>query len=66
MEFAYLGAIHKLRHTNFKIFLPLPVLVIGGHIFETPFTQCDVTYFEILHLEIIKLKQQFRNYFISI
>ena len=25
-------------------------------------TYCDVTYFEILHLEIIKLKKQFRNY----
>ena len=40
------------------IFLPLPVLVTGGHISETPFTYCDVTYFIILHLETIKLKQQ--------
>ena len=28
-------AIHKLRHTNFMIFLPLPVFVTGGHIYET-------------------------------
>jgi hypothetical protein len=28
------GAIHKLCHTNFMIFLPLP-LVTGGHISET-------------------------------
>ena len=33
-----LGAIHKLRHTNFMIFLPLPVLVTGGHISENPST----------------------------
>ena len=30
------GAIHKLRHTNFMIFLTLPVLFTGGHISETP------------------------------
>ena len=30
-----LGAIHKLRHTNFMIFYPSP-LVTGGHISETP------------------------------
>ena len=47
-----LGTIHKLRHTNFRIFYPSSDLVTG-----------DVTYFAILHLEIIKLKQQFRNYF---
>ena len=35
---ASLGAIHKLCQTNFMIFLPLPVLVTGGHI-------SDVTYF---------------------
>ena len=45
------------------IFYPSPVLVTGGHISETPPTWCDVTYFAILHLEIIKLKLQFRNYF---
>ena len=39
-------------------FLPLPVLVTGSHISETPSHQCDVTYFAILHLEHIKLKQQ--------
>ena len=49
----HLGAIHKLRHTNFMIFLPLPRLVTGGHISETPSTYCDVTYFAILNLEII-------------
>ena len=48
------GAIHKLGHTNFMIFYPSP-LVTGGHISETP-TQCDITYFAILHLEIIKLR----------
>ena len=32
----YLGAIHKLRHTNFLIFYPSSVLVTGGHISETP------------------------------
>ena len=31
-----LGAIHKLRHTNFMISLPPPPLVTGGHISETP------------------------------
>ena len=30
-----LGAIHKLRYTNFMIFDPSPVLVTGGHISET-------------------------------
>ena len=46
------------------IFLPLPVLVTGGHIGDPPpFTWCDVTYFAILHLEIVKLKQQFQNCF---
>ena len=33
--FLQLGAIHKLRHTNFMIFSP-PPLVTGGHISETP------------------------------
>ena len=51
-----LGAIHKLGHRNFIIFYPFPVLVTGGHISETPLP--SVTYFAILHLEIIKLKQQ--------
>jgi hypothetical protein len=52
-----LGAIHKLRHTNFMIFCPSPVLVTGGHTSETLLTMSNVTYFAILHLEIIKLKQ---------
>jgi hypothetical protein len=39
---------------NFMIFTP-PPLVTGGHISETP-TYCDVTYFAVLHLEIIKLR----------
>ena len=30
-----LGAFHKLRHTNFMIFYPSPILVTGGHISET-------------------------------
>ena len=30
-----LEAIHKLRHTNFMIFYPSPVLVSGVHISET-------------------------------
>ena len=30
-----LGAIHKLRHMNFMIFLPLPVFVTDGHNSET-------------------------------
>ena len=44
-------------------FYPSLVLVRGGHISEAHPTLCDVTYFTILHLEIIKLKQDFRNYF---
>ena len=31
-----LGAIHKLRHTNFMIFFYPSPLVTGGHISETP------------------------------
>ena len=52
------GAIHKLRHTNFMICLPLPVLVTSGHISETlpPPSKCDAAYFAILHVEVIKLE----------
>ena len=32
----HLGAIHKLRHMNFMIFLHLSPLVTGGHISEIP------------------------------
>ena len=38
------------------IFLPFLSQVVT--FLSPPFTQCDVTYFSILHLEIIKLKQQ--------
>ena len=35
-ESRFQGVIHKLRHTNFMIFLSFPVLVTDGHISETP------------------------------
>jgi hypothetical protein len=46
---------------NFMIFLPLPSLVTGVHISETPLPSVT-SHFAILHLEIIELKQEFRNY----
>ena len=60
-----LGAIHKLRHTSFMVFLTLPrPWYRWSHFWDRPPpTLCDITYFAILHLEIIKIKQQFRNYF---
>ena len=57
-----LGAIHKLRH-EFHDFLPIPRPCHRWSHFWDPPTYCDVTQFAILHLEIIKLQQQFRNYF---
>ena len=35
LRYLHLGTIHKLHHTNFMIFLPLPVLVTGGDISES-------------------------------
>ena len=45
-------------------FDPCPVLVTGGHISETPspYLVWRHIFLQILHLEINKLKQQFRNY----
>ena len=50
-----LGAFHKLRHMNLMIFFipPHPC-----HISETPLPSVTSHIFSILHLEIIKLKQQ--------
>jgi hypothetical protein len=46
---AGLGAIHKLRHTNLMIFLPFPVLVTGGHIYETPHLVWRHIFFNVLN-----------------
>ena len=45
-----LGAIHKLRHTNFMIFLPLPILVTGGHVSETPLPSVTSHILQFLHV----------------
>ena len=50
-----LGAIQKLRHTNLMIFLPLPLPCQRWSYF---WDTLHVTYFAILRLEIIELKQQ--------
>ena len=50
-----LGAIYKLLHTNFKIFYPLyPPLSRWSHFWDRHLVW--VTYFAIVHLEIIKLR----------
>ena len=51
-----LGAIHKLRHTKFMIFWPRPCHR-WSHFWDTPYKVWRHR-FCILHLEIIKLKQQ--------
>ena len=57
------GGHPKITSHEFHDFLyPSPVLVTFGQISETLYL-VYVKYFAILHLEIIKLKQQFRNNF---
>ena len=53
--------LHKLRNTNFMIFLPLPPLSQEVTFLRPPPTVTSHI-LQNLHLEIIKLKQPLRNY----
>lgn len=61
-SFMLVGAIHKLCHMNFMIFLLQVFLVIALDTpVRLPAPYCNIKYFSILQINIFKLKHQFRN-----